>query len=295
MSRELSCLPNAVQTIEMVPWVPHASCTLLIRAVTPPLPTRFKVIPPLGWSPRSSPTPDLEKLTIQTPIRQNVLGNKGAYRCIYVVEPEMSVAEFKASADECSKELQRPVRGDDADGGLSQMERSFWRNITLNPPLYGADTPVSLFDEALPYGWNLRNLGDLLRDRKVPEVPGVTTPMTYFGMWRSFFGWHKEDADLLSINYLHLGAPKIWYCVSPAHQDKFERLAAGLFPQLHRACKAFIRHKDIMLSPSLLHAHGIPFMQAKHCQGEFIVLNAAAYHRCGAARREARKQLPPVL
>jgi hypothetical protein len=38
---------------------------------------------------------------------------------------------------------------------------------------------------------------------------GVTTPMTYFGMWRSFFGWHKEDADLLSINYLHFGAPKV--------------------------------------------------------------------------------------
>lgn len=38
---------------------------------------------------------------------------------------------------------------------------------------------------------------------------GVTTPMTYFGMWRSFFGWHKEDADLYSINFHHFGAPKV--------------------------------------------------------------------------------------
>ena len=50
--------------------------------------------------------------------------------------------------------------------------------------------------------WNL-----LLRRPQL--YAGVTTPMTYFGMWRSFFGWHKEDADLLSINYLHWGAPKV--------------------------------------------------------------------------------------
>ena len=34
--------------------------------------------------------------------------------------------------------------------------------------------------------------------------------MTYFGMWRSFFGWHKEDADLYSINFHHFGAPKVF-------------------------------------------------------------------------------------
>ena len=59
-----------------------------------------------------------------------------------------------------------------------------------------------------------------------PSPPaGVTTPMTYFGMWRSFFGWHKEDADLLSINFLHWGAPKMWYCISPKDQAKFQRMA----------------------------------------------------------------------
>ncbi len=49
--------------------------------------------------------------------------------------------------------------------------------------------------------------------------------MTYFGMWRSFFGWHKEDADLYSVNFLHWGAPKVWYCVPPSAKDKFERMA----------------------------------------------------------------------
>lgn len=241
----------------------------------------FKVIPPEGWRPRQSPFPDLEQIKIQTPIRQNVFGSKGSYRCVFIEEGELSGADFKQAAEVESRDApgsQRKSRGDDTDGGDSQLERSFWSNITLKPPLYGADTPISFFDQELPFGWNLRNLGDLLRERQVPQVPGVTTPMTYFGMWRSFFGWHKEDADLLSINYLHFGAPKTWYCLSPKDQQKFERLASGLFPQLHKACRAFIRHKDIMLSPSLLRAHGISYMQARQAEGEFIVLNAAAYH-----------------
>ena len=52
------------------------------------------------------------------------------------------------------------------------MERSFWGSMMLSPPLYGADTPVSFFDPKLPYGWNLRDLGDLLRTKDVPHIPG---------------------------------------------------------------------------------------------------------------------------
>lgn len=71
------------------------------------------------------------------------------------------------------------------------MERSFWSSVTISPPLYGADTPQSFFDEKLSYGWNLRDLdGCLLKKNGVPDIPGVTSPMTYFGMWKSFFSWH---------------------------------------------------------------------------------------------------------
>lgn len=46
-------------------------------------------------------------------------------------------------------------------------------SVTINPPLYGADTPMSFFDEKLPYGWNLRDLGDLLKQPHIPQVgPG---------------------------------------------------------------------------------------------------------------------------
>lgn len=54
----------------------------------------------------------------------------------------------------------------------------------MNPPLYGADTPMSLFDQNAK-GWGLGNLADLLKEKGVPEIPGVTTPMAYFGMWKA--------------------------------------------------------------------------------------------------------------
>ena len=64
------------------------------------------------------------------------------------------------------------------------LERAFWSSLTVKPPLYGADTPYSLFDEDVASGWNLRKLGCLLDKYNVPDIPGVTTPMTYFGMWK---------------------------------------------------------------------------------------------------------------
>ena len=32
---------------------------------------------------------------------------------------------------------------------------------------------------------------------------------------------------MLSINYVHFGAPKSWYCVPPEHGKKLEGVAAG--------------------------------------------------------------------
>ena len=55
------------------------------------------------------------------------------------------------------------------------------RRAQVNPPLYGADTPTSLFDRHVPWGWNLRRLDCLLKDYDLPKIPGVNTPMAYFG------------------------------------------------------------------------------------------------------------------
>eukprot|EP01025_Chloroclados_australasicus_P066147 TRINITY_DN9052_c1_g1_i2.p2 TRINITY_DN9052_c1_g1~~TRINITY_DN9052_c1_g1_i2.p2 ORF type:complete len:392 (+),score=27.34 TRINITY_DN9052_c1_g1_i2:164-1339(+) len=242
-----------------------------------------KVVPPKGWKPRASSYPRLETLQVRTPIQQNALGQKGTFRCFLVEQKDINAKEYKELA--LSERYSRPKRCRGVEESKSAVsiseqmhERAFWSTVTTNPPIYGADTAQSLFDDELDWGWNLRNLGCLLKQQKIASIPGVTAPMTYFGMWKAFFTWHVEDADLYSINYHHFGEPKVWYCVSPKHRKKFEEMAATLFPDLSKACKAFLRHKDILLSPNVLNTFHIPYSVAVQKPGEFIVLNAGAYH-----------------
>lgn len=89
------------------------------------------------------------------------------------------------------------------------------------------------------------------------KIPGVTNPYLYLGVWRSLFGWHKEDVDLYSINFLHYGKPKFWYSVDLDSNDEFEDLANSHFKDLYRECPEFLRHKTTLIEPKILLSNGI--------------------------------------
>lgn len=83
---------------------------------------------------------------------------------------------------------------------------------------------------------------------------------------------HRTTLSLTtsSFTFTALHRPQVWYAVSPAHRKRFERMAATAFPALARDCPAFLRHKDILISPSLLRANSIPYVQAKQMPGGWV-------------------------
>jgi JmjC domain, hydroxylase len=92
------------------------------------------------------------------------------------------------------------------------------------------------------------------------------------------FGWHKEDLDLYSINFLHSGKPKQWYGVDLDSNSKFEALLKQKFPEHAKDCSEFIRHKTTLVYPGLLVENGISMTKGVHREGEFMISRCSGYH-----------------
>lgn len=235
-----------------------------------------RIIPPKEWKPQKVRHTDFY---VPKPIKQHATGRRGLFRTLLVEGKPMSVE--KEFAPFATAPENQPYSSDD----LSKVEREFWKKVTYDPPTYCADVPGTLFGKCK--GWNISCLDTLLSrtlESHNIEIPGVNSAYLYFGMWRSLFAWHTEDADLYSVNFIHFGAPKCWYAIAPKDRKRFEILVQGMLPELWRACPQFLRHKEIMISPAILHQNGIEVVKTIQNSGEFIVTYPGSYHsgfNCG--------------
>lgn len=117
-------------------------------------------------------------------------------------------------------------------------------------------------------------------------MDGIQSPFVYVGGPLTSFGLHLEDGNLNSINFLHRGFPKIWYIltlyhtslsftffvvylkftcfimlhryfVPSEHNLKLESLVAKITKTID--CDLYIRHKNLMIPPSVLRKNDIKF------------------------------------
>lgn len=255
------------------------------------------------------PSVDDEKLNniiIKNPISQHINGSGGAFRVENVEKQKtFNIAEWRTLSER--SENQPPAkRGERRKGRPSitsghskkknlpsrldaevdsseftrerclELERIYWKTLTYNSTMYGADMPGSLFDDSTS-SWNVSKLDDMLNTLPV-KIPGVNSAYLYCGMWKSTFAWHLEDMDLYSINYIHFGAPKLWYSISQEDKDKFFEVMCDLWPEEFKNCREFLRHKTFHASPSLLQSHGIRVNRLIHYEHEFVLTFPYGYH-----------------
>lgn len=231
-----------------------------------------KIIPPKGWKPRQA-YDDIDDLVIPAPIQQVVTGQSGLFTQYNIQKKPMTVHEFRKTS-----KMDKFCHPQHLDS--DELERKFWKNLTFNPPIYGADVSGSLYDQGVAE-WNIGRLNtilDIVENDSSVKNKGINKSYLYFGMWKSAFAWHTEDMDLYSISYLHFGEPQSWYVVPPDHGKRLEELAKGFFPGSAQSCDAFLRHKMTLMSPSILKKYGIPFEKVIQQEGQFIVTFPFAYH-----------------
>mmetsp|Transcript_14204 Transcript_14204/g.20290 ORF Transcript_14204/g.20290 Transcript_14204/m.20290 type:complete len:794 (-) Transcript_14204:120-2501(-) len=234
----------------------------------------------------------LGDLQIPSPIKQCAAGIGGIYEFDMVELPPTTISQFRQKADEYRKrQIGTSFDEETSDEFMDNLARKFWRRLgpTMEPAVYGADMEGTLFDGAKACGWNvdkLDNCLELLRADTNPggqdnsnfNLPGVTSAYLYIGMWASVFAAHTEDMNLLSINYLHAGAPKYWYAISQEDSGRFESLMSSRFSAEASSCSEFLRHKRCLLSPSMLSKAGICYTTQVQRPGDFIITFPGSYH-----------------
>ncbi|MFQ6650728.1 hypothetical protein Gotur_023548 [Gossypium turneri] len=185
----------------------------------------------------------------------------------FEVGPEFTLDKFQKYADnfktqyfrlkenDVNMEGKMAILQDHHEPSIQNIEGEYWRIVEKATEeievLYGADLETGVFgsgfhkklnqvglasdEKYIKSGWNLNNfprLSGSVLSYESSDISGVLVPWLYVGMCFSSFCWHVEDHHLYSLNYMHLGAPKIWYGVPGKDASKLENAMRKHLPDL---------------------------------------------------------------
>ncbi|KAG2536839.1 lysine-specific demethylase JMJ703-like isoform X2 [Panicum virgatum] len=232
--------------------------------------------------------------------------------------PEFTLQAFKKYADDFSDQYFNKDACGDSPPSVEDIEGEYWR-IVESPTeeievIYGADLETGTFGSGFPKfspevksdgehkyaesGWNLNNLPRLqgsVLSFEGGDISGVLIPWVYVGMCFSSFCWHVEDHHLYSLNYMHWGAPKMWYGVPGKDAVNLEVAMRKHLPDLFEEQPDLLHNLVTQFSPSLLKSEGVPVYRCVQHEGEFVLTFPRAYHagfNCGFNCAEAVNVAP---
>ena len=168
--------------------------------------------------------------------------------------------------EECQKEA--------LESGRKDLFENWIREMTGKEAEYNV-FPVKE-DTSNPFltqpGWRLAKRGG-------GQLDGINRHYFYVSRQRNVgTSMHKEDCELLAINLLHDGQPKVWLIVPPLAADRLEqRLSIHLLEK--KRCTQWVRHHALVLSPHLLDSWSIPYSIQICRPSEFIFTIPNTYHQ----------------
>ncbi|KAM0941878.1 putative transcription factor & chromatin remodeling JUMONJI family [Dioscorea sansibarensis] len=239
--------------------------------------------------------------------------------------PCFTLESFQRYADDFKEQYFR-TEDEDIDLGSRQWEPSvaniegeYWR-IVESPTeeievLYGSELDTGDFGSGFPKSspatvdskvderylkssWNLNNsprLPGSVLSYESENISGILVPWLYIGMCFSSFCWHVEDHHLYSLNYLHWGAPKVWYGIPGRDALKLEAAMKKHLLCLFEEQPNLLHKLATQFSPALLKMEGVPIYRCVQNSGEFVLTFPRAYHSgfsCGFNCAEAVNVAP---
>ncbi|KAF6260724.1 JmjC-domain-containing protein [Scenedesmus sp. NREL 46B-D3] len=191
-----------------------------------------------------------------------------------------------------------------------------WRRLPCDPPSscrepsngpaaaaaaeQAAGAAVGVAHVLPPGCWNLNSMprrrGSMLRHLPFQQpLPGVLLPRVQLDSCLAVSSWHCEQQGMYSLQYMHSGAPKVWYAV-PGHAcEAFEVAVADCLPHLAVADPLLLARQPVAVSPNELSARGLPVSRLVQEAGSFVLSLPGAYTcsiACGFSVSEGLRLAP---